>query len=242
MKNKKGEMVPIPPCAFFALGADGLSQKFKCECPKHNEYRNDFKPVNFGIAYGLGPRALSTQIKKSEEFCKAVLGSHKAALPVLWAYIDLSGQQAVDKLKARDLFGRRELFKAPSYEDAVKYVVDHKDDDKPPNLKSALRALYGMIERAGKNMPIQSANATIAKLALGSGCDKNGKEYLWHIFPKYGAKLIKFVHDEFVVRCLKSNADEVALLTADAIRRAAATKLKKLTMESEYHIEYVWTK
>ena len=242
MKNKKGEMVPIPPCAFFTLNAEGEPQKFKCECPKHNEYRNDFKPVNFGIAYGLGPRALSTQIKKSEEFCKSVLGAHKEALPVLWMYIDASGQRAIDNLKARDLFGRRELFKEPSYDDALRFVFEHKDDEKPPNVKTAMRALYGMIERAGKNMPIQSCNASIAKLALGSGSDKNGKPYLWHIFPKYGAKLIKFVHDEFVVRCLKSNSDEVALLTADAIRRAAATKLKKVIMESEYHIEVFWCK
>ena len=77
---------------------------------------------------------------------------------------------------------------------------------------------------------------------MGSGSDRNGKEYLWHIFPRYGAKLISMVHDEFRVRCLKSNADEVAILTADAIRRAAATKLKKVSMESEYHIEVFWCK
>jgi DNA polymerase I-like protein with 3'-5' exonuclease and polymerase domains len=242
MMEKKGVMVPVPPCAFYALGVDGKPQKFKCECPKHNEYRNDFKPVNFGIAYGLGPGALSVQIKKPVEFCKEVLKSHRNALPVLWSYIDLSGQRAIDNLKARDLFGRRELFDEPSYNDAVQYVENHKDDDNPPNIKTALRALYGMIERAGKNMPIQSANASIAKLALGSGCDRHGKEYLWHIFPRYWAKLIKFVHDEFVVRCLKSNSDEVALLTADAIRRAAATKLRKVTMESEFHIEVFWCK
>jgi DNA polymerase I-like protein with 3'-5' exonuclease and polymerase domains len=242
MKNKKGEMVPVPPCAFYALDEQGEYKKFKCECPKHNEYRNDFKPVNFGIAYGLGPKALSVQIKKPEDFCKDVLKAHRGALPVLWSFIDDSGQKAIDNLKARDLFGRRELFKEPSYDDALKFVFEHKDDEKPPDVKQAMRALYGIIERAGKNMPIQSANASIAKLALGSGCDKNGKPYLWHIFPKYGAKLIKFVHDEFVVRCLKSNSDTVALLTADAIRRAAATKLKKVTMESEYHVEVFWCK
>jgi DNA polymerase I-like protein with 3'-5' exonuclease and polymerase domains len=242
MKNKKGEMVPVPPCAFYKFGPDGEPQKFKCECPRHNEYRNDFKPVNFGIAYGLGPRALSVQIKKSEEFCKDVLKAHRGALPVLWNFIDASGQWAIDNLKARDLFGRRELFKEPSYDDALKFVVEHKDDEKPPDIKQAMRALYGIIERAGKNMPIQSCNASVIKLAMGSGSDEKGKEFLWHVFPKYGAKLIKMVHDELVVRCLKSNADEVALLTADAIRRAAASHMKKVVMESEYHIDFVWTK
>lgn len=240
---EKWKSLTMPGCAFYALGADGQPQKFKCKCKGHNEFRNDFKPVNFGIAYGMGPRALSGQIKKSEEICKTILKAHKAALPVLWMYIDMSGKRAVDNLKAFDIFGRRELFKEPTYEDAIRYAAEHKDDyDEPMTIKQALKALYGNIERAGKNMPIQSGNATIAKIAMGSGYDKKGKPFLWHIFPMYGAKLIKFVHDELVVRCLKSNADEVALLTADAIRRAAAERLKKVTMESEYHIEVFWCK
>jgi DNA polymerase I len=201
--------------------------------------------VNFGIAYGMGPRALSGQIGKTEDVCKEILRGHKDALPILWMYIDASGKRAVNELRAYDLFGRRELFKEPTYEDAIKYAEDPKhrnDDGEKPTIKQALKALYGIIERAGKNMPIQSGNATIAKLAMGCGHDKNGKEFLWHVFPKYGAKLIKFVHDELVVRCLKSNADEVALLTADAIRRAGAERLKKVKMESEYHIEAFWCK
>jgi DNA polymerase-1 len=229
-------------CKYFELDDTGAPLKKKCKCPAHDEKRNDFKPVNFGIAYGLGPRALSAQIKKPEDVCKDILKLHRAALPILWAYIDLSGQVAIDRLKAFDLFGRRELFKAPSYEDAAKYVVDHKDDDKPPNLKTALRALYGMIERAGKNMPIQSCNASILKLAMGSGSDENGKEFLWHMLPKYGARLIAMVHDELKIRCLKSNAEEVAILTEDAIMRAGERHLKKLKMTAEYVIGETWAK
>jgi len=243
--NKKGKEVILPECAYFKLNAEGMAQKFKCECPKHNTKRNDFKPVNFGIAYGLGPNALSVQIKKDPAECKAILKSHKAALPVLWMYIDLSGKRAVDRMKAFDLFGRRELFREPTYEDAVKYVADPahlNEDGEKPTIKSALKALYGNIERAGKNMPIQSGNATIAKIALGSGSDKHGKEFLWHLLSKYGARLIKFIHDEFVIRCCKSNATEVALVVQDAIRRAAAERMSRVTMESEYHIEKFWCK
>ena len=199
--------------------------------------------MNFGVAYGLGPRALSVQIKKPEADCKVILKSHRAALPILWTYIEMSGQRAVQNMRAFDLFGRRELFREPTYEDAVKYVAEHKDDfDEPITIKSALKALYGIIERAGKNMPIQSCNATIAKLALGSGFDKHGKPFLWHIFPKYGSKLIGMIHDEFKIRCLKSNADEVALLCYDAIMRAGAERLKSVKMTSEYNIGFTWAK
>jgi len=240
--SEQWKALEVVGCKYFELDDTGAPLKKKCKCPAHDEKRNDFKPVNFGIAYGLGPRALSAQIKKPEDVCKDILKLHRAALPILWAYIDLSGQVAIDRLKAFDLFGRRELFKAPSYEDAAKYVVDHKDDDKPPNLKTALRALYGMIERAGKNMPIQSCNASILKLAMGSGSDENGKEFLWHILPKYGARMIAMVHDELKIRCLKSNAEEVAILTEDAIMRAGERHLKKLKMTAEYVIGETWAK
>jgi DNA polymerase I-like protein with 3'-5' exonuclease and polymerase domains len=77
---------------------------------------------------------------------------------------------------------------------------------------------------------------------MGSGSDENGKEFLWHILPKYGARMIAMVHDELKIRCLKSNAEEVAILTEDAIMRAGERHLKKLKMTAEYVIGETWAK
>jgi DNA polymerase-1 len=244
--TKKGKEYVLPPdyeCAYFKLRADGQPQRFKCDCPKHNEQRGEFKPVNFGIAYGLGPSGLAPQIKKTKEEAKKILKDHRKALPRLWKYIDASGKFAVDQLKSFDLFGRRRLFMAPTYEQAKMYIANNQDEhEETITLQDAFKALQGNIERQGKNHPIQSGNASISKLAMGAGFDKHGKPYLWHIFPKYGARLVKMVHDELVIRVPRSRSLELALLCQDAIRRAAAERMKRVTMESEYHVETYWVK
>ena len=98
------------------------------------------------------------------------------------------------------------------------------------------------ITRQGKNMRIQGTNATIAKIAMGSGYCPDGKPFLWHTLPLYKAKLIKFVHDELVVQCPKRYGKQVAELIGDAFKRAAAIKMKRVIMEFDYAIETYWKK
>ena len=107
---------------------------------------------------------------------------------------------------------------------------------------NAFKAMHGGIERQGKNHRIQGTNATIAKKAMGCGYSPDGKPYLWHILPLYKAKLIKFVHDELVIGAPKRFATKVAEEIQDAFRRAAAEKMKKVAMESEYNIAAYWSK
>lgn len=106
----------------------------------------------------------------------------------------------------------------------------------------ALWALKSGIERQGKNTPIQSANATIAKIAIGAGYDKEGKPFLWHILPQYKAKILKFVHDEFVVQCPRRFGKQVADAIADCFLRAAALKMKRVKMLCDFNIADHWKK
>lgn len=111
--------------------------------------------------------------------------------------------------------------------------------------KAISKTLFGMkgsIERQGKNHAIQGTNASIIKLAMGAGFDKNGAPYLWHVLPKYKAKLEKMVHDELVIGCPKRYAKKVAELIGDAFRRAASTKMKLVTMEFDFKISNHWEK
>jgi DNA polymerase I-like protein with 3'-5' exonuclease and polymerase domains len=109
-------------------------------------------------------------------------------------------------------------------------------------ISNAFAALHSSIERQGKNHSIQGTNASLIKLAMGSGFDKYGNPYLWHLFPQYKAKLIKMVHDELVVQAPKRYAQTVAGLIGDAFKRAAATKMKKVTMEFDFSIASYWKK
>jgi DNA polymerase I-like protein with 3'-5' exonuclease and polymerase domains len=112
----------------------------------------------------------------------------------------------------------------------------------PKDLDAKIMRMISSIERQGKNMCIQGTNATIAKIALGQGYDIEGKPFLWHILPKYGAKYIKFVHDEIVIQCPTRYAKIVAGLIQDAFKRAAALKMKKVVMEADFKIAKYWNK
>jgi DNA polymerase I-like protein with 3'-5' exonuclease and polymerase domains len=114
-----------------------------------------------------------------------------------------------------------------------------------PTANEVSQSYFGMsggLERQGKNHRIQGTNVTIAKLAMSAKFDYDGKPYLWHIFPKYRAKLVKFVHDELVVQAPKQHGQTVANSIGDAFKRAAATKMKKVVMEFDYNIAVYWKK
>jgi DNA polymerase I-like protein with 3'-5' exonuclease and polymerase domains len=98
------------------------------------------------------------------------------------------------------------------------------------------------IERQGKNLPMQATNIDIAKLAMGCGYDPQGKPYLFHILPKYNARLVKFVHDELVAACPEEHGQAVAAEIADAFKRAASEAMTKVTMEAEFNVAPYWAK
>jgi DNA polymerase I-like protein with 3'-5' exonuclease and polymerase domains len=109
-------------------------------------------------------------------------------------------------------------------------------------VSSMMAWLYDRIERQGKNQPIQGANASIIKLAMGCGFDKAGREFLWHILPKLNAKILGLIHDELKVQCPKRLGDKVAFEIGDAFRRAAAERMTKVEMKFEFNIANYWKK
>lgn len=122
-----------------------------------------------------------------------------------------------------------------------KWELTHREPTQKEITKAFIAISHG-IERAGRNHAIQGGNASIAKISLGSGFDKNGKGYLFHILPQYEAKLIKFVHDEIVVQCKIEVAEQVAAEIADAFKRAAAEKMSKVVMLADFKISKKWEK
>lgn len=121
------------------------------------------------------------------------------------------------------------------------WPLEHRQPSQT-EISNAFVALHSSIERQGKNHSIQGTNASLIKLAMGSGFDKDGNPYLWHLFPKYNAKLIKMVHDELVVQAPKRHAKTVAGLIGDSFKRAAATKMSRVVMEFDFGINSYWKK
>lgn len=128
----------------------------------------------------------------------------------------------------------------PNKEEA--WFLTHRMPDNS-EIANAYAAMCEGIKRQGKNHRIQGANASIAKLAMGTGFDTNeNKPYLWHILPLYNARLLKFVHDELVVKVAKSKAEQVAFEIGDAFRRAGAERMKKVVMKFDFNIAAYWKK
>lgn len=145
-------------------------------------------------------------------------------------------------------FQKVELFKQTTGREPSEnelWDLTHETLNTDQHKKGISKTLFGMkgsIERQGKNHAIQGTNASIIKLAMGAGFDKDGKPYLWHTLPKYKAKLEKMVHDELVIGCPKRYAEIVVGLLGDAFKRAAATKMKLVVMEFDAKISNHWEK
>jgi DNA polymerase I-like protein with 3'-5' exonuclease and polymerase domains len=117
-----------PGCAYYELGTDGNPRKQKCECKEHKKLRKHTKAINFLLAYGGGPNALADELGISVDTAKELMRQHEKAFPEVWDYLRESGERAQRMNEARDLYGRRRLLPAPTWESAREYYIDEHSD------------------------------------------------------------------------------------------------------------------
>jgi DNA polymerase I-like protein with 3'-5' exonuclease and polymerase domains len=234
----------LQDCAYFN------KDHKKCKCPAHNELRDGTKATHFLIINGGGPRKLSTDLGCEYEVAMALMNNHQKTFGDIWGFLNHCGKFAAMNMEAvRSVAGRRRQFVRPTWEQAQMKVLEEKTKKKDTRLptgdevRKKMRGLFGNIERQGKNTPLQSSNADIAKLAMGSGFDNDGKPFLWHILePEHHAMFVNFVYDEFVIEGDADILEPLALVVSDAIFRAGKMLLKHVEMKSEWKIGEVWTK
>jgi DNA polymerase I-like protein with 3'-5' exonuclease and polymerase domains len=117
-----------PGCAYYELGTDGNPRKQKCECKEHKKLRKHTKAINFLLCYGGGPDALADELGISVDTAKELMRQHEKAFPEVWDYLRESGERAQRMNEARDLYGRRRLLPAPTWESAREYYIDEHSD------------------------------------------------------------------------------------------------------------------
>lgn len=168
---------------------------------------------------------------------------------VVWTFLVKKQKQASTTFEARTASGRRRFFTKPIYENAAvkakaKIKKKWKVDRDPTNKEiiSMLGQMRGAIEREGANTGIQGTGADMTKTAMGCGFDKDGKPYLFHTLPQYDAFLVNAPYDELVAECPEEHAQAVYDLIGDAMRRAGAEFVTRVTMEYEGHIDDHWRK
>jgi DNA polymerase I len=176
------------------------------------EQRTAAKRINFGLAYGRGPRSLSAQIGTDEDRARELIDEYFANYPKVQKYLQDTANEAMRTQTLRTLSGRVRKFGNTS------------------GLSSIER---GGLRREAMNYPIQGAASDIAKLALG---------YVREELEGLDAHLINCIHDEFVVECAQEVAPEVSERMRNAMIRAGEELLEKVPVEVEVGVSREWTK
>ena len=170
--KKGGDIHRTTAAKVFGVAEDKVTKK----------QRRAAKAVNFGIIYGMGPRALSRNIDVSFTEAKEFIARYFEIFPTVKEYLDSSLEMARDKGYAETVFGRRREL---------------------PELTSGVQMVRASAERMAVNMPLQGSGADIIKKAMIEAD-------AWLADSNLDAKMILQVHDELVFEVKDKDVNRVA--------------------------------
>ncbi len=147
------------------------------------DQRRAAKAINFGIIYGMGPRALSVStglsFAEAQDFIQRYLDLHTS----VQNYLDEAKLKAHEDGYVETLFGRRRYF---------------------PEINSGVHMLVAQAERMAINMPAQGTAADIMKMAMIVVNEEIMKS------KNHEIKMLLQVHDELVFEVDKDKAEKWA--------------------------------
>ncbi len=160
------------------------------------DQRRAAKAINFGIIYGMGPRALAVStglsFSEAQDFIQRYLDLHGA----VQNYLDESKLKAHEDGYVETLFGRRRYF---------------------PEINSGVQMLVAAAERMAVNMPAQGTAADMMKMAMiavGKELKNSKTKELKNI------KMLLQVHDELVFEVPRADAEKAAKRIKDIMENA----------------------
>ena len=197
-----------------------LVAKGKCNCPQHKTLRTNVKTVNFGLAYGMGPKKLSETIEVSLSDAKALIKQYFEAFPSIKGFLDKLGAFGIEHGYIRTFkpFKRRRWF-----------------DSWYPKMYNDKGAEFGSIERASKNTPIQGSSADMTKLALV----QIHKYILANDLP---VKIVMTVHDQIDTICRNDVAQAWAVKMTELMETAAKVVIPNGLLKADTNISKTWEK
>lgn len=179
---------------------------FKLDKVPYNEidkaYRKKYKPVGFGILYGITGIGLSDQLKCSIKEADEAIAGYLDTFPGIRVFIDGCKHFILHNGYLSTAYGRRCWVQDKGFDlihvdkgDYIKYEYKLLDSYMLEK-KGVLRSLV--------NARIQGTAADVMKMAMA----KMQKVFDKH--PEYCAKIVLQIHDEVVVKCEKKHRDKVA--------------------------------
>jgi len=222
---------------------------------KHKDKRQAAKVAGFAINYGGSGIGIADQLGLSVEQGQHIYDSYFKAFPGLKEYFDKTKKFGLDNgyVLISPVTGKKSY--VDYYEDFQETSKEIKktgfwDDFKKH--KEAMTVTYsslkrkvslyfskkGDIERMSLNYPIQGESAEITKLS----CVYFWEDYLLTNKLLFTVKFVNTVHDENVVECPDSIAEETAKALEDAMVKAGAVFCKRVPLKADPCISKYWQK
>lgn len=177
--------------------------------------RSTAKNTNFAVAYGSGAANLSRKFKIPMGEAEVLINNFHKGYPVLSAFLNRSGQDAVINHYSKTLLGRRRNFQIPSITS--------------PDFKR----LIGAIKRQGTNHIIQGTSADMTKLA---------KLALYKSVEELGGRLLLTVHDEIVTEFPERFKAEGCKLVEECMVKAGQQLISSVPVLVDVHANTFWSK
>jgi DNA polymerase-1 len=201
----------------FRSGADlhrtTAAQVFGVKLEEVTKEQRDFaKRLNFGVVYGIGARRFALLTGLKETEAEDLLRRYFATYRDLDAWLREAGNKAVRERTAHRTVAGR-LFR---------FNFDPED-----------RQASSLAHRGGKNSPIQGSSADIIKRAMRLLHDR---------LKGTGAAIVNVVHDEIVVECPAADADAMALVVKEEMKRAGEEYVKAVPVNVEATVTDEWVK
>lgn len=169
-------------CALFGVDEKGVTP----------DMRRQAKTVNFGVIYGMGPKAMAADLGLAVEKAKDFIDRYFATMPRVREHLERSKAEVRELGFAVTMFGRKRPI---------------------PEIHSPNQRLRAFGERAAANAPIQGTAADIIKLAM-----VELSESLPQVEPK--AKMLLQVHDELLFEVPGDRVREVGGLVKQTMEGA----------------------
>lgn len=173
------------------------------------EMRKSAKAVNFGIVYGISDFSLAGDIGVTKKEAASYIEGYFAKYPKVKAFLDALCENASRDGYVSTHFGRR------------RYI---------PELANTKKTVQALGRRYAMNTPIQGTAADIIKIAMVN-TDKALTE------SGLDARLILQVHDELIVECKKSDAQEAGEILRREMENAASVGVP---LSVDLHIADSW--
>lgn len=182
---------------------------FNTETPDEAQ-RRMAKNNNFAQSYGAGVIRFALMAGISLEEAERIMGLDRQAFPKKHLWLDHTARDAVRLGYSRTRAGR-----------LTKYLFDRNNKQE-----------VALIQRNGKNTPVQGTNADTIKLALR----------LVNEALEPGMALVHVVHDEIILEADDSKVKRASELLKDCMGTAGRKFVKKIPVKVDVHVGPEWSK